>query len=71
MDWNRIVAQLVSALLFGSAGVLLLLLSFRLLRSVVPFSISKEIAEDQNLALAILLGCATIAIGIIVAVAIS
>jgi uncharacterized membrane protein YjfL (UPF0719 family) len=71
MDFERIVGQLVSALLFGGVGVVLLLLSFRLLRSVVPFSISKEISEDQNLALAILLGCATIAIGIIVAVAIS
>jgi putative membrane protein len=71
MDWNRIVTQLVSALIFGAAGVLLFLASFRVLRSVVPFSIGKEIAEDQNLALAILLGAAMIAIGIIVAVAIS
>jgi putative membrane protein len=71
MDWDRILTQLVSALVFGAAGVLLLLASFRLLRSVVPFSIAKEIAEDQNLALAILLGAAMIAIGIIVSTAIA
>ena len=71
MDWNRILTQVVSALIFGGAGVLLFLLSFRLLRSVLPFSVAKEIAEDQNLALAILLGAAMIAIGIIVSTAIA
>ena len=71
VDWNRIVTQLVSALVFGAAGVLLFLVSFRLLRSVLPFSIAKEIAEDQNIALAIVLGAAMIAIGTIVSVAIA
>jgi len=71
MDWNRVITQLVSALVFGAAGVLLFLVSFRLLRSVLPFSIAKEIAEDQNIALAIVLGAAMIAIGTIVSVAIA
>jgi uncharacterized membrane protein YjfL (UPF0719 family) len=71
MDWNRVITQLVSALVFGALGVLLFLVSFRLLRSVLPFSIAKEIAEDQNIALAIVLGAAMIAIGTIVSVAIA
>jgi uncharacterized membrane protein YjfL (UPF0719 family) len=71
VDWNRLVQQLLAAVLFGLTGVVLFLASFRLLRGVVPFSISKEIAEDQNVALAIVIGAAMIGLAIIVAVAVA
>jgi uncharacterized membrane protein YjfL (UPF0719 family) len=71
VDWNRLVEQVVSAVVFGAVGVLLLLVSFRVLRAVLPFSVAKEISEDHNVALAIVLGAGVLGLAIVVAVALA
>lgn len=53
---------IVGALLFGLAIVVM--------EKVTPFSIRKEIEEDQNIALGIIMGCALIAFAILLAAAI-
>jgi putative membrane protein len=71
MNWDRILEQVVSAVVFGGIGVLLFLVAFRIMRGALPFSIAKEIAEDQNVALAIVVGAGMLGLALIVAVAVA
>jgi putative membrane protein len=70
MDWNLLVRQLVDSFVFGLIGVLLCVLFFVILVRVSPFSIRKEIEQDQNVALGLIIGAAFIGIAIIIAAAI-
>ena len=62
--------HLVAALAFSVLGVLVLIVSIWLMCKLAPFSIKKEIEEDQNTALAILMGSVLLGIAIIIAAAI-
>ena len=70
MDEKALVQGLVSAVVFGGVGVVLFAIAFKLIAKLVPFSVEKEIAEDQNVALGIVMGSILIGLAIIVAAAI-
>jgi putative membrane protein len=61
---------LVSALAFSALGILLFALAFLIIVKVTPFSLRKEIEEDQNTALAIIIGAVIIGISLIVSAAV-
>jgi uncharacterized membrane protein YjfL (UPF0719 family) len=52
-------------------GTVVLGLSFYVIEKVLPFSMRKEIAEDHNVSLGIILGAFVIGLSIIIAAAIS
>ena len=66
LDPGAIAATIVYSLI----GMALFALAFWLCDKLAPFSIRKEIEDDQNTALGIILGSAMIGIAIIVAAAI-
>lgn len=70
MNFERLALQLVESVVFGFLGVLLCTVLFVILVRVSPFSIRKEIEEDQNIALGVIIGGAFIGIAIIIAAAI-
>jgi uncharacterized membrane protein YjfL (UPF0719 family) len=70
MDEKALVQGLVSAVVFGGLGVVLFALAVKVIAKLVPFSVEKEIAEDQNVALGIVMGAILIGLAIIVAAAI-
>lgn len=71
MDFMTIVVQpLVLALVFTVVGVTLFALCLWLIVKVAPFSIRKEIEEDQNVALGIIIGSMVLGIAMILAAAI-
>jgi putative membrane protein len=70
MDWDSLLRQLAAAAVFGTLGVALFALAYFALRKCARFSIEKEIAEDQNVALGIVMGSIMLGIAIIVASAI-
>jgi putative membrane protein len=70
MDWALLSRQVIDTLVFGSIGVLMCLLFFVILVRVSPFSIRKEIEQDQNISLGLIIGAAMIAIAIIISAAI-
>ena len=70
MDWESLVKQVVSAAAFGLLGISLFALAYFGLRKCAHFSIEKEISEDHNVALGIVLGAIMLGIAIIVAAAI-
>lgn len=57
--------------LFSLVGIILFALAFFIMGKVTPFSIRKEIEEDQNVALAVVIGSVIIGIAMIVVAAMS
>jgi len=71
MDLAQALKPLVLTLVYSAAGVGMFGLSFLLITKLSPFSIRKEIEEDQNVALAILIAAVIIGLSIIIAASIS
>jgi uncharacterized membrane protein YjfL (UPF0719 family) len=72
MDWMSAHARpLVDSIVYSIVGTLVLGLSFYVIEKVLPFSMRKEIAEDHNVSLGIILGAFVIGLSIIIAAAIS
>ena len=72
MDWMSTHARpLVDSIVYSIVGTLVLGLSFYVIEKVLPFSMRKEIAEDHNVSLGIILGAFVIGLSIIIAAAIS
>jgi putative membrane protein len=61
---------IVSTVVFALIGIVLFGIAFFLIRVLTPFSLRKEIEEDQNTALAIMIGSVIIGIALIVAAAV-
>ena len=62
--------QLISTLAFTILGLLLFALAFWIIGKISPFSIRKELEEDQNTALAIVIASIIIGIALIVSAAV-
>ena len=70
MDTQALVQSMIAAVSFSLIGIVFFGFAIWLMTKVVPFSIRKEIEEDQNVALGIVMGAVLIGIAIIVASAI-
>jgi putative membrane protein len=70
MDWTHMFENLAAAALFGVLGLVLFALAMTLIVRISPFSVRKEIAEDQNVALGILIGAIFIGLALILSAAV-
>jgi uncharacterized membrane protein YjfL (UPF0719 family) len=70
MNEYNLLLHVKTAVIFSLLGILLFGIVWFLVVKVSPFSIRKELEEDQNMALGIVLGCLILGISIIVAAAI-
>jgi uncharacterized membrane protein YjfL (UPF0719 family) len=70
MQFEAMGKTLVSALAFSALGIMLFALAFLIIVKVTPFSLRKEIEDDQNTALAIIIASVIIGIALIVSSAI-
>lgn len=70
MITNQMLNQLLVASVFSLLGLLILGVVWLILVKVLPFSLRKEMEDDQNTALGIVLGCLILGISIIIAAAI-
>ena len=68
---DALLETIVTTLIFVFIGLIFFALAFGILGKATPFSIRKEIEEDQNTALGIVIGAVLIGISIIIAAAIS
>jgi putative membrane protein len=64
------VANIISALVFTILGIVVFVLAFLIMDKVTPYHLWKEIVQEHNMALAILVGAMSIGICIIIASAI-
>ena len=62
---------MVTTIIFVAIGLIVFALAFAIVVLISPFSVKKEIEEDQNSALAIIIGALIIGIAIIIASAIN
>jgi putative membrane protein len=63
---EQIILTLIYVLIgFGAFGI-----AFYIIEKAVPFSLRKEIEEDQNIALGVMIGAVFLGIAIIIAAAI-
>jgi putative membrane protein len=67
---NTLMTNIVSAGSFALLGVLLFAAAFWLVEKLTPGSLWKELLEDQNTAVGVLMGCVVLGLAIIVAAAI-
>ena len=70
MTWEQLLRSLELTIIFSVLGVLLFAISFWILVRVAPFSVRKEIEEDQNLALGVIIAAMILGIAMIVSAAI-
>lgn len=61
---------LVNAIVYAFLGILIFVFAFVIIDKMTPFHLWKEIVEDKNLALAVLLGAMSIGMCIIIAAAV-
>jgi putative membrane protein len=61
----------VSTAVFAGIGLAVFALAFWLIAKLAPFSVKKEIEEDQNVALAVIMAGVLIGISLIIAAAVS
>ena len=67
MNWWQLHGdQVVSALVFSAIGMVAFAIFFFLLPRVLPFSLKKEILEDENTALGIVIGAIVLGMAIII-----
>lgn len=64
------IANVISALVFTFLGIIVFVIAFIVMDKLTPYHLWKEIVQEHNMALAILVGALSIGICIIIASAI-
>jgi uncharacterized membrane protein YjfL (UPF0719 family) len=67
---DQLASLLVQTLAFTLVGLVLFAFAFWIIGKVTPFSVRKEIEEDHNTALAIVIGSVIIGVALIVSAAV-
>lgn len=68
---DELLPVMLTAVIFVAIGLIVFAIAFLIVVVIAPFSVKKEIEEDQNTALAIIIGALIIGIAIIIASAIN
>jgi uncharacterized membrane protein YjfL (UPF0719 family) len=68
--WERLAWNLFLVVVYGLVGLAFLALAYFAIDRMTPFSFRKEIIDEKNLALAVLLGAVFISVALILAAAI-
>ena len=61
---------LLNALIYAMLGIVIFLFAFMIVDKLTPYHLWKEIVEDKNIALAILIGAISLGMCIIIAAAV-
>ena len=65
-----LLSNLVAAVLFAALGIVTFVVAFVVIDRLTPFSLWKEIIDEHNTALAVLIGFIALGISVIIAAAI-
>ena len=71
MDWALLGKQVIESLIFSVIGIAVLLFGYWVLGKVVPFDLNKELSEDDNPAVGVFVAGMFIALGLVIAAAIT
>lgn len=67
---ENLAQNLVAAILFAALGIGVLIASLAIIDRMTPYTLWKEIIDEHNTALAVLLGALSLGVSIIIAAAI-
>lgn len=67
---SDLLRNMLAATVFALLGIVIFILAFVVIDRVTPYNLWKEIVEEKNIALAVLLGAASIGICVIIASAV-
>ena len=70
MNWETALWHVGSAVVYGVLGIAMFAIALKVIVKVSPFAVRKEIEEDQNTALALVIASIFVGLAIIVAAAI-
>ncbi len=70
VEIDKLLPVLLTTIVFVAIGLIVFAVAFFIVVIVSPFSVKKEIEEDQNTALAIIIGSLIIGIALIISSAI-
>jgi uncharacterized membrane protein YjfL (UPF0719 family) len=65
-----LVSNIVAAIVFAVLGIVTFVIAFVVIDRMTPYTLWKEIIDEHNTALAVLIGCIALGISIIIAAAI-
>ena len=67
---GMLIDHLIAAIIYAVLGIVILMITLYAMVRFAPFSVHKEIEEDQNTALGIVMGSVLLGVSIIIAAAI-
>lgn len=67
MDWGSLLQGILDTAIYSLVGIIMMGIGLLLVILVSPFSVKKEIEDDQNMALGLIMGAIIIGISIIIA----
>ena len=67
---DNLMKHVIASLVFTGIGIAVFGVAFVIIKAITPFSIRKEIEEDQNVSVGIVIGSVIIGLAIIIAAAI-
>ena len=70
VELDKLLPVMLTTIIFVAIGLIVFAIAFLVVVYVSPFSVKKEIEEDQNTSLGIIIGAIIIGIAIIIAAAI-
>jgi uncharacterized membrane protein YjfL (UPF0719 family) len=70
MSFDKLGETLAASAVFSALGLVVFGIAFFLMVKLAPFSIRKEIEEDQNTALGIIMGAVILGVALIISAAI-
>ncbi len=68
--WESFARPMLATVIYSLLGILIFAFGFFLMNKVAPFSLRKEIEDDQNTALAVVMGSVILGLAIVIAAAI-
>lgn len=70
VEMEKLLPVLLTTVIFVAIGLVVFAVAFLIVVLVAPFSVKKEIEDDQNVSLAIIIGAVIIGIAMIISAAI-
>lgn len=64
------VQSILGSVVYSAIGVIIFVVAYKLMALLLPFNVGKELSEDHNTAVGVLLGSVMIGLAIIIAAAI-
>ncbi len=71
VPWYLVIRNVLSTVVYSMLGIVLAIIGYKIYDWITPFSLTKELAEDQNVAVGIVVGSMMLGICLIIAFSIA